>query len=820
MSTAFAQARRWLVTIAVAGAALPGIAASQTQQDLIAAVEVRGNVHVSVDEITAQIHTRVGDRLGTRATAMRIRRDMHRIVSLGFFDDVMTAYQSTPEGVVLYYLVEERPIIRDIVFEGAERFKDKKLKDEIGWDDSKRNFYSPRNVADYTLAVSRFYQAQGYPATQVTHVVEEKSDHEVVVNIRIIEGKQWRIERIEFEGNEKFDDKKLIKQMRTRARSFWFFRSKYDEGKFNSDLASLRRFLGNEGHLDAQVAKGEFEEAEKGLILKIKVEEGPQYTALPPQLRGNTLFSDTEIASVVETATGEVFREASYLLDDRRRIQELYEAQGYLEASVRTDIVERDPEKAVARPSIEIYEGSRVRLGHVIIRGVANTGEVVDGQAVYSDTDLKTKRYVIRREIKLAQGDVFDWTKVKEADRQLRRLGYFKAIGFTDPRYAQARQRGLLLEPGFAPPIATDDPEVYDLLLEVEEVRAGSIGFGAGYSTRSGGSFFINLEEPNLYGRGQRLSIGAMAGDRANSFRIALTEPYFRQSEYSLTWDVYYNSRDAFGGRKFDEERYGLGLRLGRPLWPDTRVYADLRYESIDIDLLSAGRFVYTRVPEVWPTERTDTLSIGGGIVHDTRDSLERPTEGHLIRWDNKLGTPGGDNEYFKSAVDADFYWPVSRQFVLAYRGTVGVAAGYGDTDEVPIFERFFAGGASSVRGFEEDAIGPYDVFFVDDIQNPRYGVQDNDKVFIGGETIWINSLELRYPLTEIIEGLMFVDAGSVWEDAFEIDPSELRVGAGVGLRVKLPIGATAGLDFGIPLRELDEDETRTVHFRFAQSFR
>lgn len=838
------------------------------QPDVIRAIEVRGLIHAATDEVLSLVKVKPGLRLSDLGTASAIRRDIQQIMAKRFFEDVVAAFEQRSDGVTLYYVVRERPVIVDVRFEGNERVSTSTLKEVIGWErrvrreeeeappadllgrekKARRRFYSERVKADYALSVENAYRERGYRNVRVRVSDEDRTPYEKVLTIQITEGDKYKIKRIEISGNEVFSKRTLRRQMRTKSRFLWLFARKYDEEKFAADMDVLRAFYGNEGYLDGRAEQGEISELsrkgllrfrkkkgfpwfgirwrpeKKFLILRVQVTEGSQYTALPPALRGNTLFSDAEIAGVMQTVSGEVFREARYVVEDRSRILDLYHEQGFIEARVGMDI-DKDPPRKTAVPRVRLYEGERKYLGHVIIRGLEATGDEIDGRPDYTNTQLKTRRYVIRREIDLQSGDVFDLTRVREADRRLRRLRYFNQYTRTDPEFAQAQQRQLFLKPGFAEPVPTDDPEVYDLLLEAEEVRAGQVGLNVGYGTGRGAFVGLFLEEPNLYGRGQDLSLQAQLSERGTDYSISLTEPHFRQSEYSLSWTIFQRSRSRYGGLTFDEDRYGTSLRLGRRFWENTSTFAEVRWETVRIDPLDDSGYVVIDLPEVYPEERTDTTSLRVGVAHDTRDQfglMARPGKGHLLRFSTEFAGGLGDNEFIKPDFDGTWYHGLGRRFTLALNARLATVWGYGDTDPVPIHERFFAGGPNSIRGYDFGSVGPTDVIRQMRFDNPLAGSRRDRTVFIGGETLWTNSAEVYYPFTKILDGVAFFDAGSVWVDSFDVDPGDLRFSTGVGIRVSFPVlgGPVAALDFAFPLNPMDEDDTRTVNFSIASSFR
>ncbi len=559
------------------------------------------------------------------------------------------------------------------------------------------------------------------------------------------------------------------------------------------------------GYLDAKATKGPIEEIKGGLKINFMVEEGELYKTGNITVEGNTIFSSEELLAQMSLKPGDPFS-AGQLTADELEMINMYRAQGYLDTRI-PPIEEqfiKDQKNHIVDIHIPIKESSRKYLGKVEIQGVVilDDGTIVPTQ----EGEFKTKDFVIRREIELEEGEPLDWTKVVESDRNLVNLNFFKSRGLPVPGQTN-------LVPGFERR-RTNDPNVENLLLRLEETQTGMLTFGGGFSTTFGPSVFATLSERNLFGYGVRGSITGELGKYRNRLLLNIFDPHIFNSDYSLDWDIYYIDREGYGGRTFDEERIGSSVTLGDEITDELTLLYGLKGELTDLSPESGNRYSLNRdtIPDVFNLGQNTTTSVLFGAVHDTRDFKIDPTSGHYDRATIELAGLT-DNEFVKFQSESNYYHRLYKRLVLALSAELDLAHAYGDPGYIPLQERFFIGGARTVRGFDEGGIGPFA-----DIRYENY--PGGFRTYLGGEAAFVGNAELRYPFTEIFQGVVFFDMGTNWPEIKDIDPSEFRYSTGLGLRVRIPgLNALLRLDFPVPLREFPEDDTQFLHFSFGQTF-
>lgn len=667
-------------------------------------------------------------------------------------------------------------------------------------------FYDSLVAQLYRERLTQFYIEKSFPYTTVTTRIEEGAGNTVDLVFAITEGEKKPVEEIVFEGNTLLSDDQLKKVIQTRE-SWWILvKHEYDPTIVDQDVMRLRFTYWNYGYLDVQVEKGEVETIEDGLRINFIIDEGEPYTLGGITFQGNSIFTTEELLDQFETRPGDRFS-FERLQNDMLNMINLYRGQGFLD--IRIPPIEeqwtRDEVNKTVSLTIPVTEAPRKYLGNVEIQGVVSLddGNVVPTQ----EGEFKTKDYVIRRELELEEGEPLDWTKVIESDRNLVNTGFFKRQEFP-------QRGGLNLKPGFER-VKTIDPEVENLLLQLEEDQTGSLSFGGGVSTTFGPSVFATLSENNMFGYGVRGQITGELGEFRNRVQLSLFEPYLFGSDISLDWDIYYIDRRAVGGRTFDEERIGTSFQFGRRLTDEFSLLSGFKIENTDLSPEDGSRFDLDpiSVPEEFNLGNNVTTSVTLGFSYDTRDFRQDPTSGVYTR--NTVEIAGlTDNEFIKFRTLGNYYREVFDRLVFAISSEFELGHAYGDPGFLPLQERYFVGGANTVRGFDEGSIGDFERIYYKD---PVLG---NFRSYIGGEVAQVNNFEFRYAISEVFQAVSFVDVGTVWREIDDIDPSEYRVSTGVGLRMRIPfLNAIFRFDIPFVLRDFAEDDTELFHFSFGQTF-
>jgi outer membrane protein insertion porin family len=448
------------------------------------------------------------------------------------------------------------------------------------------------------------------------------------------------------------------------------------------------------------------------------------------------------------------------------RVRTYYADRGYILSSVkpRTEIQREDRKVAITH---RVSERDLMYVSKIDIKG-----------------NVKTKDKVIRRELNVLPGERFDGGKIRRSRQKLLNTQYYKDV---------------LIDTE-----ATDTPNKRNLVFEVEEDKTGTFNFGAGFSSNDAFVGQIQILQNNFdlfnpfsfTGAGQKLNLSLRPGTELSEYQFSITEPYFMNYPFSAGYDIFYVDREY---DDYDQEYYGTGVRAGKRITDFSTV--GISYNIINYDISNVDE----DAPEDIKLEEGERIKSAAAFsfTNDTRDSYLDPTSGHKYTGEVELagGPLGAETDFVKVKGEARWYRPLTEKWVLMTRLEAAVAEEYGDSDEVPVFDRFFAGGSSSVRGYDYRDVGPR---------------IDGDPV--GGKALLEGSLELSYPLIDIIKGFLFFDFGQVWEDVEDFGDDKINTSIGLGVGLRTPVGPIR-VDYGYPLNPDDDQGSGEVHFTTGISF-
>jgi outer membrane protein insertion porin family len=719
-----------------------------------------GNQVVSTQLIRAQLRVREGKPF----ESSDIKKDIAQLFSLGYFSDIKTDVARKGEGVEVTYLVTERSIVREVLILGHRKIDEADIRAVIS--SKKGDTYIPKSMEKDISAIQQLYGQKGYSRVYVNASYREISPTEVEIIYEIREGKKARVRYITIEGNSAISDRSIRKRMRIKGRALWFG-SLFDETIMKSDLEEIKRLYADNGYIDARItdAQTEFFDEGKRVRLKISVEEGEQYFIDSTGVEGHFVFDEDRLLNLTKTRPGQYYNRTQAEMD-AFEIQSFYADQGYILASVK-------PRITIDRANHEIRLVYRV-----------DEQELIYIAKVDIEGNVKTKDTVIRREITILPGERFDGSKVRRSRQKLLNTQFFKDISIeTD---------------------STENPRYRNLVFDVEEDKTGSFNFGAGYSSNDSfiGQIQISQENfdllnpPTFTGAGQKFSIALRPGTVLSEYRLSLTEPFFMGYPFATGFDLFYVDREY---DEYEQLTLGGGIRLGKRITDYSSVGLAYSLAEYDIANVEDDAPQTIRDEEGKRTKSSMTLS----FTNDTRDSYIDPTTGH--RYTASMEFAGGplaaDTDIMKAIVEARWYWPVWKKLVLMSRIEAGAVTEYGGTDSVPLFERFFAGGSNSVRGYDYRDVGPR---------------ENGDP--IGGEAKMEGTMELSHPVMEIMSAHAFFDFGQAWEQIGNFGEGRLNTSVGVGFGLRTPVGPIR-LDYGFPLNPDDDQGSGRLHFTTGISF-
>src|SRR6266536_3378229 len=711
-------------------------------------VEYTGPQTVSKERILAQMRTRVGQPYSNQV----VENDIATLYKTGSIHNVRIFAQPEGDGVKVIVAVQTRAIMREIEIAGAERIKAKRLRKEI-----KLRLNQPVNEQQLEEArqkIIEVYQGRGFTDVSVQFRVdpidEKRGTSRVVYTVN--EGVRGAVSRINFEGNEHFSAKVLRKQMKTRGRTLIYFLDKsgrLEEVQLQQDLDKVREFYQDHGYIDVEVKDVRRERKEKGpLILTIVIAEGPQYHVRKLTVTGYQVAKEEKIRGLLKMKEGSVYS-PKQLRDDAKAIADAYGSGGYVDLVVQ-------PEGAPAGPALidvhyNIEEGARSFVNRVNIEG-----------------NTRTKDKVIRREVLVAPGDVFNTVRVDITKKRLENLGYFAKV----ETY----------------PEETDIPGRKDLTILVQEKRTGSLSFGGGFSTVDQLVGFAELSQgnfdlfnwPSFTGGGQKFRLRLQYGTQRRDFILALTEPYFLDRRLSLSGQLFYTEANYLSAQ-YDQRNYGFSNELRKPI--NSYIYASLGYTLQDVDIFnvdpSASDFIQSQKGSSVESK------IFSSVVYDSRDNVLLSHRGQRITFSPVIagGFLGGDTQIYGLALEGSQYFHLPKDLILLINGEIATVSQWGSQTDVPIFERLFLGGSNNLRGFPFREVGP----------------QQNGEP-IGGKSMARSTVELTFPIIEKARGAIFYDTGFVNYSQWSFGFTNIASDIGVGLRLDLPIGPLR-LDYGYPIQ-------------------
>jgi len=780
-----ARAGLWALLVAVASLTVGSIAAAQGP---VSAVLIRGNHRV--EETSIRVH--VSQPVGVPVDDAAVDRDIKEIYRMGFFDDVWATHETGEEGQVVVYNVAERPYITDIKFKGVKKVNEEDLEAVVNL--TPRTIFDPQRAWVGIEEARKFYTSEGYPDVRITYELEAGAEDTAVLHYKVDEGKLVRVQDIRLEGVQAFSKRKLRRLMTTRQEWFMSFATGaglLNEDELATDMERLTAFYYDNGYIHARVDEPQVTREEEGLVITVKVEEGPLFHVGEISFDGDVELPEDELRYLSGVATGDVFR-ASVLREAIFALSEAYGDLGYAFAEAVPDTRVSD-----AREEVDVVftfrAGPIVKIRRIEIRG-----------------NTKTRDHVIRRELTLQEGQTFSGSGLRRSKVAVNRLGFFDEVELTTSR--------------------TSQPDEVDLLVQVKEGRTGSFSAGAGFSSADSLLFNTRVSEQNLFGRGQRMVVNADLGTIRRNLQLSFTEPWFLNRPLVAGFDVFFWELDF---DRFTRGSTGFGLRASYPLhnlglrsfygMSLNRVRAGLEYrlENADINGVSLRA-----PPDVKDEEGTRlTSSITPTLSRNTLNHPFDPSRGSRQSFGFKVAGLGGDADYVK--VDASSRWFIPTFSIYGRQITYSLGArlgfGLGDTgdsgEELPLFERYFPGGINSVRGYDARKLGPTQDACgrTGKPEKPNKNCRNEE---IGGSQQLILNNELIFPIIRDagLKGVVFFDAGNAFLADDGIRHDDIKYAAGWGFRWLSPFGPLR-VEIGYPLNPGKRKGGSVVLFSFGSPF-
>jgi outer membrane protein insertion porin family len=716
---------------------------------IIHSIEIQyvGPQTISKERVMAQLRTKTGQPY-SEALA---EQDIRALYATGAVQNVRIFGEPQGDGVKVMVVIQTRSLVNEIEIEGAERIKPKTLRKHI---DLKINGpLSEEELEKGRQKIIDAYQAKGFTDVSVKfHVDTDEARGTSRVIYTITEGTKGAVSNIRFEGNTKFSDRVLRKQMKTKGKTFYSIIDKsgrLDETQLEQDVNSIREWYQDHGYIDVAVKEVRRDRHNGKMTIVVVLSEGIQYHVGKITIVGNKAADVQRIRLLLKMKEGSVYS-PKQIREDSKALADGYGTGGYVDLQVLPQGVPAGPGRIDVKYTIE--EGSPSFVQRITI--VGNT---------------RTKDKVIRREVLIAPGDIFNSVRVETTKKRLDNLGYFSKVE-TYPEDTGVTSRK-------------------DLIIQVEEKRTGSLNFGAGFSTVESLVGFVELTQgnfdimnwPNFTGAGQKFRTRVQFGTQRKDVVVSLTEPYFLDRRLSLGGEVYYREADYYSSL-YAQRNYGFSIETRKAIGAYTSVSLQYRLENAELfDVSSAAS--NTLKLEAGQVVKSQITS---SFIYDTRDNPFLSRRGQRVQFTPYIagGPLGGDTQIYGMNLEARQYFLLPKDTILVLSGEIASVDTWGDGDIVHIYDRLFLGGSNDLRGFNFRDVGPRDI---------------NGEP-LGGLTKAAFTIEYTVPIIEKARAAVFYDAGFVNAAPWDFSTSHVASDIGVGLRLDLPIGPIR-IDYGIPLQ-------------------
>jgi len=725
-------------------------------------IRVDGLQRISPGTVFNYLPIKVGDTVTTEDTVSAIKA----LFKTGFFRDV----RMERDGTVLVVYVKERAAISSIKITGNKDLETDKLLEglkEIGLAEGR--VFDRSLLEKVEQELRRQYFSRGKYAVRIQTTVTPLDRNRVGILIEISEGDVARIKQINIVGNHRFTEKELRKGFTLDTPNWLSFITKndqYSKQKLAADLETLRSFYLDRGYLNFSIISTQVSITpdKRDIYITINITEGEQYKIKEVTLSGKLVLKPEELFPLVKINPGDVF--------SRKRVTEAVDRisaklgdQGYAFANVNT-VPDVDKAKKEVSLAFVVDPGKRVYVRRVNLKG-----------------NIVTRDEVLRREMRQMESGWFSAEKVDRSRARLQKLGYFKDVNVETP----------------AVPGTTDQ---VDVDYSVTETSSGSITAGVGYAQTSGILFNASVSQDNFLGSGNRVSFAFNNSKVTTIYNFYYTNPYYTINGVSRGFGLYYKKTNADQANisSYTTDTYGANVNYGIPINEFDTVRVSPEFQNLKLKETSDSP---NQVIDFIQQHGDDynTVTLNSSWSHDTRNKVLLADEGGLQSLSLAVAVPGSDLEYYKLNYEQRRYVPLTKNLTLSMHAQLGYGDGYGSYNNLPFFENYFAGGVRSVRGFEDNTLGP-----TDSNGNP-----------IGGSVQVVGGTEVLFPAPFMEDSKSFrlgtfLDIGNVYSDLSSFDAGELRYSVGVSALWISPMGPLS-ISLGFPLNASGSDKVQNFQF-------
>ena len=712
------------------------------KREKVSGVVIAGNKRIESDAIKMIIKTKPGDIYLSKS----LSDDLKAVFAMGYFDDIRIEAEDTPDGKKIIFRVKEKPTIRVIRFKGNKVFKNDKVKENLTIKTG--SILNPFKIRRNIGRIEELYKEKNYHNVKVTYNIHPLEHNQADLEFDIDEGEKVLIKSLKFEGNNAYSDKMLKKLMKTSEKGFFSWVTSSGDLKMedvDQDISKLSGFYHNNGYIQARIGEPKIEYKGNWIYITIKIDEGSQFKVGNVDITGDLVLPKDQLKKRLQI-TKETYYNREVVRNDILALTDLYSDEGFAHADISPRI-DKDFDNFKVNITYIVQKGKQVFFEYIIIGG-----------------NTKTRDKVIRRELRVYEQELYSGRKLKQSVRNLYRLDFFEDIKVNTVKGS------------------SDDLMV--LKIDVTEKPTGTMSFGAGYSSQENVFGSFSISQRNFLGRGQILNLEGQIGSRTNLYKLSFTEPWLFDIPLSAGTDLYNWKTDY---DTYNRKSLGGSIRFSYPVYDFTR--ASIKYNYDDAEITDITENAAQSIKDLEGTNITSSITTS--IIYDSRNRRFNPSKGSKNSASLKYAGLGGNVAFTKLVAETGWYMPLVMDTVGFLHGRAGYAT-ENSGGILPDYERFYLGGINSVRGYEWREIH----------------VSDEDGNIIGGNKFVQFNAECIIPLLKKqgLVGVIFYDAGNVFNDDESVDLGTLRTSTGFGFRWFSPMGPIR-IEYGYKLDVKEGEE-------------